>query len=383
MYRVMGRRWNASDAIRRLKSESPAPSRPEPDITFGFRVWLSQANGSPEDETGVGKAIPATSNFSYRTLSKLSRTSKLYTMPLGMNEQEDLHSNYLLGFPFAIVEIKKSKAEKAAREKCICQAANAASTSLNIFEKLWDLANHTEDVIKDTGNVANDIEPIPPVVSFTCIGPRLRLWLGYSTKGVDNETGHVMVLIWEGDICTAWGVIQARKIYKNLSSWVLVHLRPCLSQMITKIRNDISASDEGYKALKTDPDAFGHGCETLRNDIAAPDHGYETLGSDDLLSEDGGDIFRRFVPGTPLGTKPKRPATPHCKTTPKSTRSVESGHLDIPPLDRPRARSAEPITPPQAPQWPFTTPDTATTFATYGMYTTSPHKVLTRLTHHT
>lgn len=179
----MNRTWGASGEIRKLNDGEP-PSKPKPDFAFGFRVWISRVDVTQD---GSVKVTRAKSNLSYQVLGELSRarSCELQAMPLKRKDDEDVRSNYLLGFPFAIVEVKRPNPDNSERQKCCLQAANAAATSLNIFEKLWDLAKHTRDADEDADTI------LPPVVSFTCIGPILRLWLCYSMKGTGDRLGHV------------------------------------------------------------------------------------------------------------------------------------------------------------------------------------------------
>lgn len=167
-------RWTASNDIRGLDRNFELPSQPQSDIAFGFRIWYGRQNIQQGREIG-----PAKKNFSFDVLQRLSRSMTLHAMPLiTSNDTVGNTSDRLLGFPFAIVEIKRNVSP--AREKCICQAANGTSTSLKIQEKLWN----------ESGARGRP----PPVVSFTCIGAEVKMWLTFIITSKDKRTGHVCPL---------------------------------------------------------------------------------------------------------------------------------------------------------------------------------------------
>lgn len=86
------------------------------------------------------------------------------TLPRRAKKKTDYHC-----FPWFIVEFKKAN---KAEEFCYCQAANAGSAAILIFEKLcqWDLAD-------------DNFSQIPPVLTMTAIGSEVKLWVVYATKG--------------------------------------------------------------------------------------------------------------------------------------------------------------------------------------------------------
>lgn len=94
----------------------------------------------------------------------------------------------MLCFPWFVVELKKKQRQPKFGEvddelglfrKVNCQAANGASSALGILEKL---AKFTQEL--------EDNEHIPPVVTMTCVGTRVKVWLAYS-KSKDGVRDHV------------------------------------------------------------------------------------------------------------------------------------------------------------------------------------------------
>jgi hypothetical protein len=92
------------------------------------------------------------------------------------NRLDKIKDYDLLCFPWTIVEVKQEKAHPFEIKYGCCQAANAASVSLSILEKLirYD-------------NVQHEGQHIPPVFTFTVVGADVRLWIAYSAS---KEVGH-------------------------------------------------------------------------------------------------------------------------------------------------------------------------------------------------
>lgn len=72
----------------------------------------------------------------------------------------------LICFPMAVIEMKHHEVKPAAAQFCYCQAANAAATCLAMLNQL------------SSQNAEGDRRTeIKPVVSFTFVGNRVKLWL--------------------------------------------------------------------------------------------------------------------------------------------------------------------------------------------------------------
>jgi hypothetical protein len=95
---------------------------------------------------------------------------------------DSIEAHHLLCFPWAIVEGKKENVNASKREYGRCQAANAASVSLSIMEKLVRYAD-----------VQYKGQHIPPVFAFTFVGPNVKLWVAYSDANNAGNQDHVCI----------------------------------------------------------------------------------------------------------------------------------------------------------------------------------------------
>ena len=105
--------------------------------------------------------------------------------PFTAEKSQSIHNDHLLCFPFAVIELKHQMVGQTREQQCYYQAANAASMALKLFEKLYSLAD------EQWSNYH-----IPPVVAFTCIGPKVRLWIAYAL-GPPSKPVHVSFRISE------------------------------------------------------------------------------------------------------------------------------------------------------------------------------------------
>jgi hypothetical protein len=83
-----------------------------------------------------------------------------------------IKKKHLLCFPSAVIEIKH-------QTKCYCQAANGASTALSLLSRLSHFSIPIED-----------FREMRPVVAFTFIGYRSRVWIAYISNR-EWEDGNV------------------------------------------------------------------------------------------------------------------------------------------------------------------------------------------------
>ena len=81
-------------------------------------------------------------------------------------------------FPWAIVEFKKESqsSSESAEERCYCQAANASAAALDLYTPLFSI------------NCSEEDSEVPPVISFTCVGHTVKVWLTYLEKLGDSTT---------------------------------------------------------------------------------------------------------------------------------------------------------------------------------------------------
>jgi hypothetical protein len=92
-----------------------------------------------------------------------------------------LSTRDLACFPWAIVEFKKQVqgSKVAAKERCYCQAANASAAALSLQAQLSARAMKMMIVI-DKQRTADDVySRVSPIISFTCVGPIVKVWLTY------------------------------------------------------------------------------------------------------------------------------------------------------------------------------------------------------------
>lgn len=86
----------------------------------------------------------------------------------------------LLCFPWAIVEVKPSTETRA--EFCYCQAANASSYALQLFEDLVHQATGHRDY------------NMPLVVALTFVGPEYKVWIAFTSPSETGNNCHVSVI---------------------------------------------------------------------------------------------------------------------------------------------------------------------------------------------
>ena len=177
--------WNASIATRGADGSDSTLSAPKPDIFFGYPI----ARPSKWRARGFERS-PLVYNFTMAKLHSLlshgvycSPTTGLAAYPIGRpfttENSQSVSNDHLVCFPFAVVELKHQMVGQTREQQCYCQAANAASAALKLFEKLYSLADDQESNYH-----------VPPVVAFTCIGPKVRLWIAYAL-GPPSKPAHV------------------------------------------------------------------------------------------------------------------------------------------------------------------------------------------------
>jgi hypothetical protein len=157
---------------------------PKPDLTYGFRsrkscddhraTWMSQyARNLSFEVLGTLRARdpPVLSTVTPGLFNWQSWRAKNGNETGGADYKGSLMNTDYLCFPWAVVEVKHAQAVMSAEEYCQCQLANATACAYDIREKL----------IRSVDKSCK----VPPIIGFTCIGPRLRLWLTY--RGDDDQ----------------------------------------------------------------------------------------------------------------------------------------------------------------------------------------------------
>lgn len=161
---------------RKANPDIPRRTYPKPDLTYGFPI-ISPTKSSPKgfvrDEY--------IQSFSLSVLGKL-RTKRVHSAATSglrnwilKGDDGKLKAPDLLCFPWAIVETKHCLGSSGEVEKCYCQAANASADAFSLQEQLLTVA------------FDNTPRTLSPIIAFTCIGPRIKVWLTYRWKQSDPE----------------------------------------------------------------------------------------------------------------------------------------------------------------------------------------------------
>lgn len=151
--------WKAVSELEKISKDAPQPT-----FTYGFPVHIHNTDKTP---TGFNRDERIV-NFSINTLVDLTQIASCptvhpSTLKWRVANGMPLDRGDLICFPWALVEVQSAK-ESA--ESCYCRAASGAHTALKIRKYLYQ---HSW-----TG------EEIPPVITFTCCGPEIRMWLAFS-----------------------------------------------------------------------------------------------------------------------------------------------------------------------------------------------------------
>lgn len=145
-------------------------STPKPDLTYAYPIFRT-TDVDPSFATHQSVL-----NFSASFIRELSQspralkctlTNNLLNAKDGTAAFGKLQKKDLMAFPWAIVEVKPEDAMEASEQFCFNQAANASSAAVRMRRNMIEAC---------PGSNPNDISP---VVAFTCIGPRVRVWLTY------------------------------------------------------------------------------------------------------------------------------------------------------------------------------------------------------------
>ena len=128
--------------------------QPKRDFWFGLGLYdekqLSRLKGLELKDKGI-------EYFIKEELKKISttRTEKLIYQPVVSRSHA--------AFPWMVVELKSEVGDE---KECIRQAANAGHTSLMLSERLAARAN---------------MDPLP-IVAFTSVGPKAKIFIAYKAK---------------------------------------------------------------------------------------------------------------------------------------------------------------------------------------------------------
>jgi hypothetical protein len=157
---------------------------PKPDLSYGFKANLRHKI------KGGFSGMHYFQNLTFDVLGELRAktphiqstvTSKLSDWhEWQANRKNKANGKYYSGklftqdflcFPWAVVEAKHAQSTMSAEEYCQCQLANATACAYDFQERLV--------------RSVSDVCPVDPIIGFTCIGPRVKLWLTF--RGDDNK----------------------------------------------------------------------------------------------------------------------------------------------------------------------------------------------------
>ncbi|KAG8527327.1 uncharacterized protein KY384_007479 [Bacidia gigantensis] len=207
--------WNEADKCRILPF-APYPTHPKPDFYFSIQIYekLREPMGF------FNKAFQELSFESLKACKGLR-----YCPSIAPRNAMHEGSQHNVCFPFAIAEVKADGVSDAKVTECFCQAANAASCALAM---LCDLSRHNPNA-EYWHRLHHDILP---VICFTFIGYRAKVWLAYvSDYGCakqDEKLMHqyYMQCIWDGDIRKNEDAVEIYQIVDRAAQWFVYVYRP-------------------------------------------------------------------------------------------------------------------------------------------------------------
>lgn len=142
---------------------------PKPDLTYAFPVQSSEtkaSKGFARDELLQTFSLPVLGKLVEQGLA-CTPTSAIKRW-IKAPERTELSDTDKSCFPWAVVEMKRHRTkDKASIERCYCQAANGAAAALDMHAQLFRKTEH-ELMARQ-----------PPIITFTCIGPIVKVWLTY------------------------------------------------------------------------------------------------------------------------------------------------------------------------------------------------------------
>ncbi|MCJ1393756.1 hypothetical protein MMC18_006632 [Xylographa bjoerkii] len=318
--------WTQGHKARQLQYKNSL-TRPTPDIYFAIRI-----NSCEKQPKGFLRH-KIHRNF---TIESLSVKEGLIYSPSAGPKAVAREKKHQVCFPFAVVETKHEKVNSSLIIHCYCQAANASSTALSM---LCQLSKYVEGTRYWWGQN----NEVLPVVSFTFIGPCVKLWLSHvSNYGCGNMQDktlgrdahqYEMRCIWNGNILKLWDAIQLVTILDHLEYWFLQVYRPWVSgcldlwnyQSKLKIRKK-EYQEEMNRRTELEESAFRghemrHSDSPLSNSEAATsnsEEGFDRKSAEDYDDERSsvGDCF----------SEREEPGEHESSSTDDDTGSDEDGH---------------------------------------------------------
>ncbi|OAL50254.1 hypothetical protein IQ07DRAFT_680569 [Pyrenochaeta sp. DS3sAY3a] len=206
---------------------------PKPDVTYAFPILKSSSR-----EKGGYQRDTMARGFSVHALGTLREEGIICAPTKGLQRwnknpaRADLRKPDLACFPWAVIEFKRQEEGGVpAYQRCYCQAANASAAALDLRAQLFKRG------VGDSSAVE-----LSPIISFTCVGPIVKLWLTY--EDVQAHRKRNMVCIWSTSIRLTWGIAALRAVIKNMHTWASRLLKPKLQLGVLQALKYSRSKDE-------------------------------------------------------------------------------------------------------------------------------------------
>jgi hypothetical protein len=183
-------------------------TRPKPDLTYAFSILQG-----PLESMSVFERDDFGKSFTIQSLGELSKKGVICAPTTGLRKwtsspNTHLSSTEVACFPWAVVEFKKYIQKSA--ERCYCQAANASSVALVLQAQLSAKANENANENAKEKAMHAACSKLPPIVSFTCVGPIVKVWLTYykyssSARKFERVRALLfLILLFIANGCSLW-----------------------------------------------------------------------------------------------------------------------------------------------------------------------------------
>jgi hypothetical protein len=153
--------------------DAQALKRPKPDLYIALPVIHRKTNPKGFHKDDYIQFF--TENF----LGKFEELGMISNPITRMSASKD-RSKHFVCFPSTIIEIKPHGVQKEQVEYCYCQAANGAAAALSMLHQLSSIHSIIPEI---------DHRYIRPVVAFTFIGWKSRVWIAFIKKRDIQRTG--------------------------------------------------------------------------------------------------------------------------------------------------------------------------------------------------
>ncbi|KAH6677435.1 hypothetical protein B0J14DRAFT_584240 [Halenospora varia] len=218
---------------RTAPPNAPPLTAPKADLYIALPIFSKDftATGFHKDD--------CIKNFTQDNLTRLekSKNGNLISNPITpmLDTLKDITEKHLVCFPSTVVEIKHHKVNQSEIRKCYAQAANASATALSMLGRLSHLSIPSHAVGE-----------IQPVVAFTFIGNKFRVWVTHIVTKCDASNTSKMLFeyemccIFKGDLKSVWDTLRLCCIIERVHHWTVRHFRPWVSSCLSRWRWAVS-----------------------------------------------------------------------------------------------------------------------------------------------